>query len=201
MFVAIWMAIFCVIITIVIAGVGLFGYGLYLFCEKGMISIRSKRERHLQKEFRNQPLKSRIERALYDRYASAKAALSQIDDLDALEIIGQTAKDERIRENAKAKACARFGHEWETERCRCRRCGQNHDYTLVESNASGTCRKYSCCHCGDTYEEKLVSCPNCFGEGEILCFASESGMGGGISQTCTVCGGTGVTWSIQTPRL
>lgn len=195
MFVGMLIVMLCIVG--VIAGIGLLGYGLYLLSEKGMPKIRSREERRLLKKVESMPLESRLETALRSRYPLARAAVSQIDALDALETIGQNAKEERVRECAKTKACARFGHDWDTACCHCRRCGQNHDDELVTNESNETYRKYRCRHCGRTYEEELLPCSSCYGEGEILYFASESGMGGGISQTCTVCGSSGVAWSTR----
>lgn len=185
MFSAILIILLC--ITGVIAGIGLLGYGLYLFGEKGMPKIRRIREHRLREKAESMPFERLLETALYSRYVLAKAALSQIDELDALETIGQSAKEKRIRIEAKGRACACFGHDWHGKDCLCRRCGQRHDYEWVEYKEAY--RKYRCRHCDDIYEEELTACSSCYGEGEILYFASESGMGGGISQTCPVCGG------------
>lgn len=98
-------------------------------------------------------------------------------------------------DGCKCRCCGRErdeGHDWED--CVCKICGKYHDYQYLREESNESYKKYRCRHCGQMIAEEFSACSACYGEGEILYFASESGMGGGMGQTCHACGGSGGIW-------
>jgi len=98
-------------------------------------------------------------------------------------------------DGCKCRRCSKErdeGHDWDG--CVCKHCGKRHDYIFLNEESDESHKKYRCRRCGHMVVEELVECGPCYGEGEILYFASESGMGGGCGQTCYQCGGSGKIW-------